>query len=180
LQETLTLPDGTTLVLRPIRPEDEPAYQALFQQLSLDDIRYRFFRPMKLLSHDLAASLTQIDYDREMVLVLTSTAASRAVELYGEVRMSAEPSQERAEFALLLRPDMTGKGLGPLLLRRIIDYARTRGIGEVYGEVLSDNRTMLRLCRAFGFTLQAVPGDPGVIRVTLPLCCGGLREEAAS
>jgi acyl-CoA synthetase (NDP forming) len=108
LQETLTLPDGTTLVLRPIRPEDEPAYQALFQQLSLDDIRSRFFRPMKLLSHALAASLTQIDYDREMALVLTRPADTRAAELYGEVRMSAEPSQERAEFALLLRQDMTG------------------------------------------------------------------------
>jgi acetyltransferase len=83
--------------------------------------------------------------------------------------MSAEPNQGRAEFALLIRQDMTGKGLGPLLLRRMIDYARSRGIGELYGEVLSDNRTMLRLCRAFGFTLQAVPGDPGVIRVTLPL-----------
>jgi acyl-CoA synthetase (NDP forming)/RimJ/RimL family protein N-acetyltransferase len=169
LQEELTLPDGTTLLLRPIRPEDEPAYQLLFQQLSLDEIRLRFFRPIKLLSHAMAAYLTQIDYDREMALVLTSAADARAAELYGEVRMSAEPNQERAEFALLIRQDMTGKGLGPLLLRRMIDYARSRGIGELYGEVLSDNRTMLRLCRAFGFTLQAVPGDPGVIRVTLPL-----------
>jgi acetyltransferase len=169
LEETLHLPDGTTLLLRPVRPEDEPAWQVLFQQLSMDEIRLRFFHPMKRLSHELAACLTQLDYDREMALVLAGTAASGAAELYGEVRMMAEPNQERAEFALLIRRDMTGKGLGPLLLRRIIDYAKQRGIRQMYGEVLSDNRAMLRLCQAFGFTLTAVPNDPGVIRATLSL-----------
>jgi acetyltransferase len=169
LEETLHLPDGTTLLLRPIRPEDEPAWQVLFQQLSMDEIRLRFFRPMKRLSHELAACLTQLNYDREMALVLAGTAASGTAELYGEVRVMAEPNNEQAEFAMLIRRDMTGKGLGPLLLRRIIDYAKQRGIRQMYGEVLSENRAMLRLCQAFGFILKAVPNDPGVIRATLSL-----------
>jgi RimJ/RimL family protein N-acetyltransferase len=135
----------------------------------MEEVRRRFFRPMKRLSHDLAARLTQIDYDREMALVLTGTAPSGAAELYGEVCIMADANQAQAEFAILLHRDMTGKGLGPLLLRRSIDYPRKRGIGEIYGEVLSDNHTMLKLCQAFGFSLTAVPHDPGVIRATLRL-----------
>jgi len=169
LEETITLPGGQTLRLRPIRPEDEPAFQTLFSKLSMDEIRLRFLHFMKYMSHDMAARLTQIDYDREMALVLCEPAAQKEPELYGVVRFAADPDNARAEFAILIRSDMTGLGLGPMLMRRIIDYARKRGIGEIYGEVLAENRPMLRICDAFGFKKGRDPEDPGVMIVSLAL-----------
>jgi acetyltransferase len=85
------------------------------------------------------------------------------------VRIAADPDNTAAEFAILLRSDMTGKGLGPMLMRRIIDYARSRGIGEIYGEVMAENRTMRRLCEAFGFSFKAIADDPGVMHASLQL-----------
>ena len=170
LEEVITLPDGQALLLRPIRPEDEPALQALFSQLSKDEIRLRFLHPMKILPHKLAARLTQIDYDRETALVLCEpTAEKKAAELYGVVRFTADPDKERAEFAILIRRDMTGLGLGPMLMRRMIDYGRRRGIGELFGDVLAENKSMLKLCEAFGFKKRRDPDDPGVMLVSLPL-----------
>ena len=169
LEKTLTLPDGQTLMLRPIRPEDEPAFQSLFSRLSQDEIRLRFLHSMKYLSHNMAARLTQIDYDREMALVLCDPDADNDQWLYGMVRITADPDNERAEFDILIHHDMTGMGLGPMLLRRIIDYARNRGIGEIFGEVLAENGPMLKLCEAFGFKKRSDPNDPGVMIVTLPL-----------
>ncbi|WP_054032700.1 bifunctional acetate--CoA ligase family protein/GNAT family N-acetyltransferase [Desulfatitalea tepidiphila] len=169
LEETLILSDGQKLYLRPVRPEDEPAFQALFARLSKDEIRLRFLHAMKILSHDMAARLTQIDYDREMALVLCTPPPQKEPELYGVVRIAADPDNERAEFAILLRGDMTGMGLGPMLMRRIIDYARKRGIREVFGEVLSENRPMLRICEAFGFKRRRDPHEPDVVMVSLAL-----------
>ena len=135
LEEVLTLPDGQTLLLRPIRPEDEPAFQALFSRLSMDEIRLRFLHAMQFLSHEMAARLTQIDYDREMALVLCEPTAQKEQALYGVVRITADPDNARAEFAILIRHDMTGMGLGPMLMRRIIDYAKNRGIGKFWGSI---------------------------------------------
>jgi acetyltransferase len=174
LEEMLTLSDGQTLLLRPIRPEDEPALQALFNALSMEEVRLRFLHAMKTLSHKLAARLTQIDYDREMALVLCEPPVQKEPrqkepELFGVVRLAADPDNECAEFAILLRRDMTGMGLGPMLMRRLIDYAKNRGIGELFGEVLAENRPMLRLCQAFGFTKRRDPEEPGVLIVSLAL-----------
>jgi acetyltransferase len=169
LEETLTLSDGETLQLRPIRPEDEPGIQQIFAMLSREEIRLRFLHPMKVLTHTLAARLTQIDYDREMAFVLEGKATLDGPQLLGSVRIAADANNERAEFAILLRGDMTGMGLGPLLMRRIIDYAKGRGIKEIYGEVLSDNIPMLKICRLLGFKTAPAKDDPGVRMVNLKL-----------
>ncbi len=170
LEEDLHLPDGTRMRLRPIRPEDEPGYAELFSRLSLEEIRFRFLHPMRTLPRQLAARLTQIDYDREMALVLEGPGVGGAAgPLCGAVRMAADPDNEGAEFAIMLRGDFTGMGIGPLLMRRIIEIARRRGIGEIYGEVLSDNRAMLTLAKRLGFSTRREADDPGVLRVTLPL-----------
>ncbi len=169
LEEDVSLPDGRMLFLRPIRPEDEPALHATFAKLTLEEIRLRFFVPFKTLSHVMAARFTQIDYDREMSLVLTHRGVVGRTELYGIVSINADPDNERAEYAIIIRRDMSGQGLGRLLMRRIIDYARQRGIREVYGEVLAENSVMLKICREFGFRRSFVPGDTGVIHVSLEL-----------
>ncbi len=169
LEQRIDLPDGRPLLIRPIRPEDGPAFQRLFASLPPEDIRLRFLHPMKMLPNDLAARLTQIDYDREMALVLTDSDTPRGGDLFGVVRFHTDPDREKAEFAILLGRENTGLGLGPMLMRRIIDYARTRGISHIFGEVLNDNRSMLALCNALGFTRRRIPDDPGVTEVSLAL-----------
>jgi len=169
LEETVSLPDGRCFLLRPVRPEDEPAFQELFAKLSPEDIRMRFFAPKKALTHPFAARLTQIDYDREMALVLADPGTAGRSQVYGTVHIAADPDGERAEYAIMLRSDMAGLGLGPLLMRRIIDYSRQRGLQELFGEVLRENRSMLRVCEKFGFSRSVSPDDPGVVEVRLKL-----------
>jgi acetyltransferase len=158
--------DGTALLLRPLRPEDEPALQDLAQHMKPEDLRLRFFTPMKGLSHALAARLSQIDYDREMAMM-----ARRADDgaVLGVARFAADPDNRRAEFAVALRSDWKGKGLGSLLMARIIDIARRRGIGEMIGDVLRENEPMLRLAKSQGFQLASHPEDPELVRVVKPL-----------
>lgn len=169
LEQSLTLPDGLTLSLRPILPEDEPALQALVQRLSPEDVRLRFFQPLKGLPHTLAARMTQLDYDREMAFVLTGPGVAGKATVWGVVRISADPDLEKAEYAITLDASLRGRGLGALLMRQIIDYARKRGVREVFGEVLQDNKAMLKLNRALGFTITRDPDDAEVMHVRLAL-----------
>lgn len=169
LEETVSLPDGRVFVLRPVRPEDEPPFVDLFAQLTPEDVRMRFFAPKRALTHESAARMTQIDYDREMALVLAQPGRAGRSTVYGIVNISADPDGERAEYAILVRSDMCGLGLGPLLMRRIIEYARQRGIKEICGDVLRENKPMLKVCELFGFSRAPKVDDPGIIEVHLAL-----------
>jgi len=168
LEERLRLPDGQPVLLRPIRPEDEPALRAAFLKLTAEDVRMRFFAPLRELSHAFAARLTQIDYNREMALIAVDPASAGAkTEIWGVARIAADPDDERAEFAVTVRSDMKGRGLGTLLMRRLIAYSAARGVGELWGDVLADNRRMLELMRGIGFAIEAVPGETGILRVRI-------------
>ncbi len=167
LEETIALADGQTLLLRPIRPEDEPALHAAFATLTAEEIRMRFFVAMQALPHPLAARFTQIDYDREMALVLTPPGPT--VDIWGVVRIHADPDLTRAEFAILVRQEFAHRGLGTLLMQRIIAYAKRRGIGELYGLVLRENRKMLQLSRELGFNVEIDRDDPSYVSVSLAL-----------
>jgi acetyltransferase len=169
LEQRLTLADGRTLYLRPILPEDEPALQAMVRRMPQEDVRLRFFRPLKELTHQLAARLTQLDYDREMTFVLTGPGVAGKADIWGMVSLAADPDLDKAEYAIAVDRSLAGQGLGFLLMRRIIDYARQRGIQEVFGEVLQDNESMLKINRALGFTIERDPDDPNVMHVSLPL-----------
>jgi acetyltransferase len=169
LEEEVELADGGTLLLRPIMPEDEPSLQDMFQSLSPEDVRFRFFVPQKTFSHMNTARFTQIDYDREMVLVLTEPGIPGETPIRGVVQLSADPDNEKAEFAIVVTRDVTALGLGVYLLRRLVEYARDRGIGRLYGDVLSDNSTMLKLARVLGFTAQPVKDEVGVVRIEMEL-----------
>jgi len=169
LEENLSLADGTAFLLRPIRPEDEPQLIAGFATLSPEAVRLRFFSTMRQLPHGLAARLTQIDYDREMALVVTRPGPAGKQPIFGVVRLAADPDNERAEYAIVVRDDMTGRGLGTLLMQRILDYARRRGIGEVFGDVLGENRRMLDLCRRLEFVATRLPDQPDMVRVVRQL-----------
>jgi acetyltransferase len=169
LEDTITLPNGRALLVRPVLPEDEPALHALVGRASPEDLRRRFFQPIRELSHDMAATLTQIDYHREMALVAAGPGRPGQAELYGIVNLSADPNHDRAEYSIIVDRALMGLGLGGLLMRRIIHYARARGIGELYGEVLAENQPMLQLDRALGFTIRNDPDEPGVKHVALKL-----------
>lgn len=169
LERTFELPDGRTLLLRPIRPEDEPPLREAVRRMPEEDRRLRFFQPIKELTHDMAARLTQLDYDREMALIVTDLGAAGLATIWGVVRMNADPDLEKAEYAIAVDRTMTGMGLGPMLMRCIIDYARSRGVHELYGEVLRENEPMLKLNRALGFTIRANPDDPAMMHVSLAL-----------
>ncbi len=173
LEERIPTGDGRTLLLRPVVPEDERALHRAFAKLTPEEIRLRFFAPMKTLSHVGAARFTQIDYDREMALILTDEGIPGTTELYGVVSITTDPDNDTAEYAVLVRGDMTGMGLGILLMRRIIDYARSRGTRRIFGDVLQENRTMLRLTDVLGFRRETVEDDPGLVRVVLELTDGG-------
>jgi acetyltransferase len=169
LESTISLTDGRTMLLRPVLPEDEPAFLDFFARLSAEAVRFRFLHPIKHLPHRDAARLTQIDYDREMILVLEQRDSDTGAILYGAVQVAADPNHESAEFAIVLRDDITGLGLGPLMMRRMIEYARSRGIAKLHGDVLDDNRSMLRLCEVLGFKRRRDPDDPGIVKVGLIL-----------
>ena len=113
--------------------------------------------------------MTQLDYDREMALVLTGPGVAGKAELWGWVSLNADSDRETAEYAIAVDRGLAGRGLGSLLMRQIIAYARQCGIQEVVGDVLKDNEPMLRLNQAFGFTLESDPDDPDLIHVSLLL-----------
>ena len=152
-----------------MRPEDEPAFQAGFAKLTPNDVRMRFFAQMRQLPHDLAARLTQIDYDREMALVAMTKADGKGGEAMGVVRLMADPDNARGEFAVVVRSDFQRRGLGRILMDRIVAYAKKRGLDEIFGYVLEENAAMLALCKDFGFTMKRSPDEPGVTAVNLQL-----------
>jgi acetyltransferase len=166
LVETILVDGAGPARLRPIRPEDAPLIEALVEEhMDEEDRRMRFFAPVKKLSRPQLARLTQIDYDREMAFVCESLFMG--IGLLGVVRLAADPDRARAEFAVALRSELKGIGLGRRLMVRILDYAKARGIGEVYGEVMRENRNMIELCRALGFKLAASPEAPELYHVSL-------------
>lgn len=170
LERRFTLPDGRSFLIRAILPEDEPELRELVKRMPAEDVRMRFFQPLRELSHEMAARLTQLDYEREMAIIVTDPDVLPGKgKIWGVVRCNADPDMERAEYAVLVDRTVTGIGLGPMLMRYIIEYAKQRGIKELYGEVLRENEPMLRLNRAFNFKIHATPDDPGILHVSLPL-----------
>jgi acetyltransferase len=152
--------------IRPIRPEDEALYADFFAQVTGDDQRLRFFTVAPELSHRFLARLTQIDYAREMAFV---AVAKTSGALLGVVRMVADPDYVRAEYAILVRSDLKGRGLGWRLMQHLITFARAEKLEQLHGTVLAGNSTMLQMCRELGFTIGREPGDDSVRRVVLEL-----------
>lgn len=169
LEEILELSPGRQLLLRPILPEDEPSLHGLVQRASPEDLRLRFFQPIRELSHDMAARMTQIDYNRELALVAVAPGIPGQTEVYGVVDISADPDNVKAEYSIIVDRQMMRLGLGRLLMQRIIEYARQRGLREIYGVVLAENEPMLQLNRALGFSVRMPPDDAGIRHVALRL-----------
>lgn len=154
--------------LRPIRPEDEHLFADFLARVTPDDIRLRLLSPVRHLSHQFIARLTQIDYAREMAFVAI-TPGPGGGELLGVVRLVADPDYRRAEYAVLVRSDLKGRGLGWTLMQHLITYARAEGLAELFGSVLTENSTMLAMCRELGFHISPDRDDAALRYVELRL-----------
>jgi acetyltransferase len=164
LEQTAVLRDGRTIRLRPIRPEDMPALKRLFEALTPEDRRRRLFSSVREITDEFAARLTQIDYNREMVLVALDP--DNPEEFLGGARIAADADNRRAEYSVTIRSDKQGLGLGRICFERVLDYARARGIEEVWGSVLAENEGMLGLSERLGFTRKRDPEMPDVFITT--------------
>jgi acetyltransferase len=175
LAETVLLGDGRSVVLRPITSEDEAAHFEFAKHVTPTDAHFRFFR---LLSEEaLRAMLTKIshiDYEKEMAFIAVDENCVPPITL-GVVRAVKLPDSDDAEFAILVRSDMKGIGLGHLLMRKIIDYSRSAATHRLIGEMLIDNHQMQRLARRLGFTLASAHAD--VIEATLVLRADGAAPD---
>jgi acetyltransferase len=160
------LRDNTTVLIRPIRPEDERLYPAFLTRVFPEDMRLRFFAPVKDINHAFIARFTQLDYARAMAFVAIDETAR---EMLGVARLHADSAYQRAEYAVLVRSDFKGKGLGWTLMQTIIEYARSEGLRTIEGQVLKDNVTMLQMCAELGFRIASDPDDPSVNMVSLDL-----------
>jgi len=154
---------GRKVLLRPIRPEDGTQHVEFFNALDPDDIRYRVFIRIRELPRSQLARLTQIDYDREMAFIAACEREPGRFETLGVVRAIADPDNVTAEFAIIVRSDLKGQGLGPILFKKLIDYCRSRGTKELVGEALADNQRVIGLVRGFGGVVtHSEPGTVGL------------------
>jgi len=160
---------GESITLRPIRPEDEPQHRTFVEQLKPQDLRLRFFNARRELPRSELARLTQIDYAREMAFIAVRHLPGATQETLGVVRAVIDPDNIDAEFAIVVRSDLKGQGLGHILLRKMIDFLVQRGTQRMVGLVLRENDAMRDLVRTQGFTVDAAASDADALHYVLTL-----------
>jgi acetyltransferase len=139
---------GERVLIRRFRAEDSTLYSDFLPDVSAEDLRLRFFAHIAQLSAEEAAKLAHLDYRHEMAFIALDKNTGR---MLGLVRLKDELDEKTAEFAILICSGFKGHGLGWLLMRRVIDYAKEKGLRRVYGDVLVENITMLQMCAELGF-----------------------------
>jgi len=175
-----TMKDGTEVVIRPIRPEDEPLMVRFHETLSDLSVYYRYFHAMRLtqrVAHERLVRMCFIDYSREMALVADCRDPGTGIhELLGVGRLIRAHGSPEAEFAIIVSDSRQRSGLGTELLRRLVEVARREGVEKVAGDILPDNSGMLRVCEKLGFRPQ-YSMEQGVVRAEIDL---GPAPEGAS
>ncbi len=163
-ERDIVLPNGRALHLRPLRTDDAPLYEAFFSHITHDDLYKRFFWAMRSVTPALIGRLTQIDYGRTMVFLALD---SKGGVIGGVVRLETDANREHGEFAILVRSDCKGHGLGWVLMEQCIAFAKAEGLQSVDGQVLSENSAMLKMCAEFGFAIATDPDAPEIRNVSL-------------
>ncbi|WP_347332224.1 bifunctional acetate--CoA ligase family protein/GNAT family N-acetyltransferase [Marinimicrobium locisalis] len=154
LEQRVELKGGRSVLLRPIRPEDEARQQAFDRALSKEDRYNRYFGEVSEFSHEQMARVTQIDYDREMAFIATERDERGDEVTLGVVQAQMDPDNQEAEFGIAIRSDLKGKGLGWLLMNKMIDYCRHSGTRYLAGCTMPQNRGMANLARSLGFRVR--------------------------
>ncbi|MGS0675686.1 bifunctional acetate--CoA ligase family protein/GNAT family N-acetyltransferase [Shewanella sp. 125m-1] len=153
LEQIATLKNGSKVMLRPILPEDEPKHLAFDNSLSDEDRYKRYFGVRSKMTHEEMAVLTQIDYAREMAFIATSIDAAGEETTLGAIRASIDPDNTEAEFAMAVRSNYQGQGLGKLLLEKLIKYYKDNDTLVLTGFTMFENRNMASLAKRLGFTV---------------------------
>ncbi len=164
--EQWILEDGRSVILRPIRPEDEPREFGLWETFSPKTFRYRFFGPPRKVTHEEMVRYTNIDYRREMAFVAELREEGKR-KMIGVSRLIVDPEGESGEFAVVVGDPWQGLGLGTKLLDKLIGVAGDKKLSRIYGLIQSDNLRMIGLCQDMGFQIESV--DPSTVRATLAL-----------
>jgi RimJ/RimL family protein N-acetyltransferase len=162
----LTLRDGTPVLIRRLVAEDAALYPDFLSDVTAEDLRLRFFGPMREVSHELLDKLTHYDPACAMAFIAVDEQSQK---MLGVVRLHDDASGETAEFAILVRSRLKDHGIGWLLMKHMIEFSKHKNLKTVRGQVLSENTTMLAMCAELGFHIADDPDDPGVKTVTLPV-----------
>jgi acetyltransferase len=158
--------NGEEVLLRPIKPEDEPLWLEMFRGFSEESIRYRFFEVIKDTPHEVRVRYCNIDYDREVAIVAELTRAGKR-RILGVGRISIEPDGKRGELAFIVTDEFQGLGLGTKMVDHTLEVAEDMGVERVYSIMLSDNYRALSLTRKMGFELTYL--NDGTVEATLDL-----------
>jgi acetyltransferase len=161
-----TLLNGQEVLLRPIKPEDEPLWLEMFQTFSEESIRYRFFQLLKDTPHEVRVRYCNIDYDREIAIVAELTEENRK-RILGVGRLSIELDGKSGELAFIIGDQWQGQGLGTKVVDYVLEIAKEMGVETVYAIMLTDNRRALNLTKKMGFKLESL--DDGTVKGTLDL-----------
>ncbi len=165
-EQHLTLRDGTPVLIRQLVPEDAALYPDFLGDVTAEDLRLRFFGPMREVSHELVDKLIHYYPACAMAFIALDEQTQK---MLGVVRLHDNTNGETAEFAILVRSRLKDHGVGWLLMKHMIEFSKCKDLKVVQGQVLSENTTMLAMCAELGFHIANDPDDPGVKTVTLPL-----------
>jgi RimJ/RimL family protein N-acetyltransferase len=166
LELHVTLLDGEKVLIRPLKPEDAALYPDYLAEVTADDLRMRFFLPMREVRPELIDKLIHYDPEHAMAFIAIAEASGR---MLGVVRLHDDPDGEGGEFAILVRSHLKGNGLGWLMMKQMIAFAQEKWLETVHGQVLEENTTMLQMCRELGFDIADDPEERGMKVVTLEL-----------
>jgi acetyltransferase len=162
----LILPDGTPVLIRRLLTEDAALYPDFLNEVTAEDLRLRFFGPMREVNHELLDHLINYDPVHAMAFIAVD---ERNRKMLGVVRLHDDAGGEEAEFAIIVRSRLKSHGIGWLLMKHMIEFSKHKGLKTVRGQVLSENTTMLAMCTELGFLIADDPDDRGVRTVTLPV-----------
>jgi acetyltransferase len=168
LESQWQLPDGTNIVIRPIRPEDAEIEETFIRNLSPQSKYFRFMHAVQELTPEMLVRFTQIDYDREMAFVATTETNGKEAEI-AVGRFVSNPDGTSCEIALVVGDEWRRKGIGMRILVALMEVAKLRGLRTMEGEVLTENSGMLRLAKKLGFSVRPLPDDPGTLFISKTL-----------
>lgn len=166
LGEPIFLGDGAMLLLRPIRPGDVAALMRAFKRMTPKQVRARVFHALSELTEPVASAMCRVNPDQAVAFVATDPDGA---EIRGEARVHFDPTTASAELAIAVDPAYTGRGLGRILIERLISACRAHGIQEIWGDTQSDNSAMLALTSRLGFSHRHRRDDPNLVRISLEL-----------
>lgn len=176
-------PQPTPMLMRPIRPDDAQRLSAFFDGLSAETRLWRFLHPIRVMSPQMVARFTQVDYDRDMALVAVEDGLGPDAPLIGVARYIREPNESRCEFAVVVQDSWQSRGVARVLMEHLIDLARANGLDTMIGLVHGNNVKMLNFMRRLGFQITKDPDEPELRQTTLyieplPEAGGGSADGA--